>query len=438
MTHPYIANTDADRRAMLERIGVETADRLFDDIPAAFRRPALNLPPALSEPELMAELTALAERNVHANGVPCFMGGGAYRHYVPSVVRHLTGRGEFATAYTPYQPEISQGTLQAIFEFQSMVCELTGMDVANAGMYDGAEALAEACLMAVHVTGRRRIALLSTVNPLYRHTVLTFAAGQDLEVDVVEPGHVLLTEEHACLAVQQPNFFGYLEDLAGLSQAAHAAGALYVVGVDPISLGLFRPPGDYDADIVVGEGQPLGSPLNFGGPYLGLFACKERFLRQMPGRVVGRTTDVDGRTGYVLTLQAREQHIRRERATSNICTSEALVALAATVYLTAVGRRGLRRVAELCYHKAHYAAERIAALPGYRLPLRGTFFKEFVVECPAPPAEVNRHLLRRGILGGVDVSDQVRNGLLLCVTELNSRDEIDRLAAALGELGGAP
>jgi glycine dehydrogenase subunit 1 len=353
------------------------------------------------------------------------------------VVRHLTGRGEFATAYTPYQPEISQGTLQAIFEFQSMVCELTGMDVANAGMYDGAEAMAEACLMAVHVTGRRRIAVLSTVNPNSRRTVQTFAAGNNLDVDIVEPGDVLLTEEHACLAIQQPNFFGYLEDISGLSQVAHAAGALYVVGVDPISLGLFRPPGEFDADIVVGEGQPLGSPLNFGGPYLGLFACKERFLRQMPGRVVGRSTDVDGRTGYVLTLQAREQHIRRERATSNICTAEALVALAATVYLTAVGRRGLRCIAELCYHKAHYAAERISRLPGYRLPFGGTFFKEFVVRCPRPPADVNRHLREHGILGGVDVSDQVPDGLLLCVTEMNTRDEIDRLVAALRELGGA-
>jgi len=445
MTVPYIANTDADRRAMLAAIGVASSDELFADIPPDFRIEGLNLPPALSEPELVRELSALAARNTPAGEMPCFLGGGAYRHFIPAVVREVVGRSEFATAYTPYQAEISQGTLQTAFEFQSLVCELTGMDVANAGMYDGASALAEACLMAAAVTsarggpasggGRRRIALLSSVHPHSQAVARTYAFGRGLMVDVMPPHALALTEEHACLAVQQPNFFGYLEDVEALEKAAHAAGALFVVSVDPISLGLFRPPGEYGADIVVGEGQSLGVPLSFGGPYLGLFACRQKHLRQMPGRLVGRTADAQGRTGYVLTLQTREQHIRRERATSNICTSQQLVALAATVYLAAMGKQGLRQVAELCYHKAHYAADRIGALPGYSLASEGVFFKEFVVRCPRPPQEVNRALLERRIIGGLDVSDQIPHGLLLCATELNTREEIDALVEGLGEIG---
>jgi glycine dehydrogenase subunit 1 len=445
MTIPYIANTDADRRAMLAAIGVESSDDLFAEIPADFRIEGLSLPPALSEPELVRELSALAGRNRPVGEMPSFLGGGAYRHFIPSVVREIVGRSEFATAYTPYQAEISQGTLQAAFEFQSLVCELTGMDVANAGMYDGASALAEACLMAAGVTsarggpasggGRRRIALLSSVHPHSRAVVQTYAFGRGLTVDVMPPDAVALSEEHACLAVQQPNFFGCLEDAEALDKAAHAAGALLVVSVDPISLGLFRPPSEYGADIVVAEGQSLGVPLSFGGPYLGLFACRQQCLRHMPGRLVGRTADAQDRTGYVLTLQTREQHIRRERATSNICTSQQLVALAATVYLVALGKQGLRQVAELCYHKAHYAAESIAALPGYCLACEGVFFKEFVVRCPRSPADVNRALLERGIVGGLDVSDQVPNGLLLCVTELNTREEIDALVEGLRSIG---
>jgi len=440
MTIPYIANTDADRRAMLTAIGVASGDELFADIPPEFRIGGLRLPPALSEPELVRELSALAERNRPAGAMPCFLGGGAYRHFIPSVVGEVIGRSEFATAYTPYQAEISQGTLQTAFEFQSMICELTGMDVANAGMYDGASALAEACLMAAGVTGRQHIALLSTVHPHSQAVARTYAFGRGLTVDMMPPDALALGEQHACLAVQQPNFFGCLEDVDALEKAAHAAGALFVASVDPISLGLFRPPGEYAADIVVGDGQSLGVPLSYGGPYLGLFACRQQYLRQMPGRLVGRTTDAQGRTGYVLTLQTREQHIRRERATSNICTSQQLVALAATVYLAALGKQGLRQVAELCYHKAHYAAERIAALPGYSLACDGVFFKEFVVRCPPAsggPTAINHALLERGIIGGLDVSDQIAGGLLLCVTELNTRQEIDALVEALGNIGGA-
>jgi glycine dehydrogenase subunit 1 len=450
--NPYIANTEADRRAMLEAVGANSLDDLFADIPDAQRDPPLRLPPPLSEPELLAELSALAARNRAAGQTACFLGGGAYHHFIPSVVGQILSRGEFSTSYTPYQPEVSQGTLQAAFEFQSLVCELLGTEVANAGMYDGASALAEACLMAAAITGRRRIAVLETVHPHYEAVARTYAVGRGLAVEQVTAEGPRLTEEHACLVVQQPNFFGYLEDVEALGQAAHAAGALYVAVAEPVSLGLLRPPSEYGADIAVGEGQPLGIPLSFGGPYLGLFACRQEYVRQMPGRIVGRTRDAEGRTGYVLTLQTREQHIRRERATSNICTSEQLVALAATVYLCAMGKQGLRRVAELCYHKAHYAAERIAGLPGYRLPLEGAFFNEFVVACPRPVAELNQELLRDGIVGGLDVSPGTGAGLkpglrgmreppehamLLCVTEMNRREEIDRLVEALDRLGGA-
>ena len=432
--HPYIPNTDDDRRAMLEAIGIRSVDELFADIPSDFRIGGLNLPPALPELNLTREMAALAAQNAVAeNGIPSFLGGGAYRHFIPSTVGHIISRSEYYTAYTPYQPEISQGTLQTMFELQSMVCELTGMDVTNAGMYDGASALAEACLMACRVTGRDRIAVHSSVNPAWLEVVRLYAHGPDLAVDVVDGGG--LSDQHACVAVQQPAFLGDLLDVWSLGEAAHAAGALYIAAVDPISLGILTPPGEYGADIVVAEGQSLGWPVNFGGPWLGLFACREEYVRQMPGRIVGRTTDLDGRTGYVLTLQTREQHIRRERATSNICTSQQLVGLAATVYLATVGKQGLRQIAEACYHKAHYAAGLIDRLDGYSVDLQKPFFKEFVVQCPAPPAEINRRLLEREIIGGLEVSERVENGMLVCVTEMNTREEIERLADGLREVG---
>ncbi len=428
--HPYIPNTDEDRRAMLDVIGAASTDDLFADIPPDLRIQGLDLPPALSEQELVREMAELAARNqVPGDGMACFLGAGAYRHFIPSVVGHVIGRSEFYTAYTPYQPEISQGTLQTMFELQSMTCELMAMDVANAGMYDGASALAEACLMACSIAGRDRIALLDSVHPAYADVVRTYARGRGLAVDTVSDGGP--TQEHACLAVQHPNFFGHLEDVWAHERAAHAAGALLVAVVDLISLGLLAPPGDYAADIAVAEGQSLGWPPSFGGPFLGLFACRQQYLRQMPGRIVGRTTDMDGRTGYVLTLQTREQHIRRERATSNICTNQQLVGLAAAVYLAAVGRHGLRHIAETCYHKSHYAAQRIAALPGYSLAFQTPFFKEFTVRCPKPPVQLLARLLEQGIVGGLDVSDEMENGMLVCVTETNTRQEIDRLVEAL-------
>ena len=433
-TVPYIPNTDEDRREMLAAIGVSSVDELFTDVPKFHGDTAFDLPRPLSEIEIRQEIETITRQN-HAPGqFDSFLGGGAYRHYIPSIVRVIASRGEFMTSYTPYQPEVAQGTLQTAYEFQSMVCQLTGMDAANAGMYDGASAMAEAALMACRVTGRDRIAVLKSVSPAYREVLRTYTETQGLHVVTIEEYDANGNDQDACVLVQSPNFLGYLEDVEAIGRKAHAGGALMVVAVDPISLGLFRSPGDYGADVVVAEGQSLGVPTSFGGPYVGLFACKSRYLRQMPGRIVGRTADTRGRTGYVLTMQTREQHIRREGATSNICTSTALVALSTVAYASALGARGLRQVAELSYHKAHYAAALIEAIPGYGLPLDGAFFKEFVVSCPRAPSEINEALLERGVIGGLDVSDQVENGMVLCVTEMNTRHGIETLARALAEI----
>ena len=434
MPSPYIPNTDRDREAMLRDIGAGSVDELFQDVPAQFRNVPFNLPPSLTELELKEELRQLSRQNTSLDEHACFLGAGYYHHFIPGVISHITGRSEFYTAYTPYQAEASQGTLQAIYEYQSLVCQLTGMEISNAGMYDGASAAAEAALMACRVTGRKNIAVLSTVNPRYREVIGTYGSGQDTTITELKPDFEELSGDYACLVVQQPNFFGYFEEAERYAGLAHRAGALFVVIFDPISLGLFTPPASYSADIAIAEGQPLGNPLSFGGPGLGIFTCRQEHLRHMPGRIVGRTTDVAGQTGYVLTMSTREQHIRRERATSNICTNEALVALAATVYLAAMGRSGLRRIAELCYHKAHYAAESISNLKGYSLAFREPFFKEFVVRCPMPPEQINRALRKEQIIGGLDVSHLVNNGMLLCVTEMNSRQEIDRLISILEAL----
>ena len=436
-TSPYSPNTGADRRAMLDSIGVDSVVELFEDIPAHLRNPSLDLPAPLSEFELRRDVEAMAAENATPGDYACFLGAGSYRHFVPAIVRQLAGRSEFMTAYTPYQPEVAQGTLQAHYEFQSLVCQLTGMDVANAGMYDGSTSLAEATLMAARTTKRSRIALLDTVSPALRLVIETYTQAPGLDIYSVAPDSLDLSDDTACLIVQQPGFLGQMEDMEALSKQAHASGALLVVSADPMSLGMFKPPAEYDADIVVGEGQTLGIPPTYGGPYVGLFACKQKYIRQMPGRIVGKTVDTQGREGYVLTLQTREQHIRRERATSNICTSVGLIALMSTVYVAAQGRRGLRHVAELCYHKAHYAASLIEKIPGYSLPLQNTFFREFVVQCPIEPAEINRRLLERKIIGGLDVSDQVPNGMLFCCTEVNTREEIENLAGALSDIGGA-
>jgi glycine dehydrogenase subunit 1 len=437
-TSPYTPNTDADRKAMLAAIGVGSVDELFKDIPERFRNPTLNVPPPISELELGREIAALAKRNAVPGDYACFLGAGSYRHFIPAIVRQIASRAEFMTCYTPYQPEVAQGTLQAHFEFQSMVCQLTGMEVANSGMYDGATSLAEAALMAARVTGRHRVAALDSVSPSYVEVLKTYLDAPGLAIDFFDSDQTQIDDDTACVIVQQPGFYGAFEDLRALSDAAHRSGALLVVVTDPISLGKFRPPADYDADIVVGEGQALGIAPTFGGPYVGLFSCKQRFIRQMPGRIVGKTVDTEGRTGYVLTMQTREQHIRRERATSNICTSVGLIALMATIYMMGQGKRGLAHVADLCYQKSHYAAQAIEGLPGYSLAQGDRpFFREFVVSCPLPPGEINDRLLKNGIIGGLDVSDRFPNGMLLCVTEMNSRQEIDALVGALAQIGAA-
>lgn len=432
-SHPYIPNTEQDRRAMLRAIGAASLEELFEDIPAGYRNPTLDLPPALSELGVKQDIERLAVSNAHVGSHRSFLGGGAYNHFIPAVVGAMLSRGEFLTCYTPYQAEVAQGTLQVAFEFQTLVSQLMQMEVTNAGMYDGATALAEAALMACRTTGRSRIVLLDTVSPYYAQVVRTYAEPQGLQVETT----TALTADAAgaaCLVVQSPNFFGYLEDMAALGKKAHADGGLFVVSMDPTAMALFKPPGAYSADIATAEGQPLGVPLSYGGPYVGLFSCKERFLRQMPGRIVGRTTDTEGREGYVLTLQAREQHIRRQRATSNICTSTHLVALAVAVHLATMGKQGLSDVASACYHKAHYAARRIDELSGFALPLEGVFFKEFVVSCPIAPAEINHRLLQKGVVGGLDISDLIPNGMLIAVTEMNSREDIDGLVEALEEV----
>ena len=431
---PYIPNTEADREQMLAAIGVSSIDDLVLDIPEAHRFPKLDLRPALSEFDLTAEIGALASRNATPGEYACFLGAGAYRHYIPSVVKSVVARGEFLTSYTPYQPEVAQGTLQVGFEFQSMICEITGMEVANAGMYDGPTAFAEGALMASRITRRHTIAVLDTVEPRNVQILDAYARHQGIEIVVI--GHDDdLPDDAACLMIQSPNQFGVIEDMAALAGKAHAAGALSVASVNPTSLGMFRTPGECDVDIVAAEGQALGVPLSFGGPYVGLFACKDAHKRQMPGRIIGRTTDTKGRVGYALTLQTREQHIRRERATSNICTSTALIGLLMTTYLAVIGRTGFKKVAELCYHKAHYAASEIDKIPGFSVKTEGPFFHEFMVECPKPPHEINTALLEDKIIGGHDMSDRSNNGMLICVTEVNTRAEIDALVSALLEIG---
>jgi glycine dehydrogenase subunit 1 len=441
----YIPHTDADRQAMLQAVGVATLDDLYQAVPAKFRFPDLDLPEAISELEAAAEMQALSEANLDTRHNACFLGAGAYHHFIPSVVDAILRRSEFYTAYTPYQPEVSQGTLQTIFEYQSLICNLTGMDVSNASHYDGATALAEAVILALnHHRGKRHTVLLSPgVHPHYRQTVRTYMQGMDLQILGDEDGrpHVadlarLIDADTALVAVQYPDFFGGITDFRSLGEAVHAAGALLCVVVNPLALGLLRPPSDFDADVVVGEGQPLGIPLSFGGPHLGLFTTKKEFVRKMAGRLVGETVDSRGQRGFVLTLTPREQHIRRDKATSNICTNVALMALASAVYLSVMGRQGLRRVAELCYHKAHYAAGEIARLPGFRIWNEGDFFHEFVVACPGPVADINEHLLEHEIIGGFDLGTEVpalAGHMLIAVTEMNTKDEIDDLVAALEE-----
>ncbi|MBO9313042.1 MAG: aminomethyl-transferring glycine dehydrogenase subunit GcvPA [Chloroflexus sp.] len=441
MTH-YIPITDADRQEMLRAIGVEKIEDLFTDVPADYRFPPLELPPPLSEPELMAELNRLSETNAHTRRYSIFLGAGAYNHFVPAAVDQILRRGEYYTAYTPYQPEISQGTLQAIFEYQSLICALTGMEIANASHYDGATALAESAIMALNVVrNRRKIVVARGVHPQYRAVLRTYLQGLDVTIVGDENPNATIAdavaqvdEQTALLIVQNPDFLGRLHDLRGLGAQVQARGALLAVHFDPIALGLFQTPAEAGADIATGEGQPLGLGLAFGGPYLGIFTTRQKYVHKIAGRIVGVTKDVDGRMAYVLTLRAREQDIRRERATSNICTNQGLMALASAVYMSLMGKRGMRKVAEITYHRAHYAARRIADLPDYRVLTDQPFFREFVVQCPRPVAEINAALREQGIIGGYDLSNdepQLGNAMLVAVTEMNTPVEIDRFVAAL-------
>lgn len=429
----YIPSTIDEQAEMLSALGINTIDELFADIPKEFRNPTLDLPTPLSEMEIQQELGQMAAKNRPMGSGPSFLGAGSYNHFIPAIVKSLITRGEFITAYTPYQAEASQGTLQVIYEFQTLICNLYGMQVANAGMYDGATSLAEATLMACRVTKRERVALANSISPAYIDVIRTYCQSQDIEVEIVDPSNPGFADETACLVLQYPNYYGYIEDLKTLVNTTHAQGALAVVSCDPTAMGMLQTPGHYGADIVTGDGQSLGIPASYGGPYVGLFAAKQEYIRQMPSRLSGRTLDKNGKTGYVLTLQTREQHIRRERATSNICTNEALYALASTIYMAAMGKQGLRQIAELCYHKSHYAANQINALPGYSLPISDPFFQEFVVQCPDSPAKINKKLMELNILGGLDVNEKIPNGMLLCVTEMNSKEDIDALVAALAE-----
>jgi glycine dehydrogenase subunit 1 len=447
----YIPNSPEERAEMLGSIGLTSTEQLFDSIPSELRLKApLNTPAALSEIELLARFEEMAARNAGANRIS-FLGAGAYSHYIPTIVDHILTRSEFFTAYTPYQPEISQGTLQTIFEFQTLVCQLTGMEVANASMYDGSTALAESVLMAERVTKRSKVVASTAVHPQYLEVVRTYVqhAGIDLELITFneQSGQAAaeltesIDEQTAAVVVQSPNFFGCIEDLASFANAAHAKGALLIVAVtEAISLGLLKSPGACGADIVVAEGQSFGVPLSFGGPYVGLFATKEKYARQIPGRLVGEAYDKQGRRGFVLTLATREQHIRREKATSNICTNEGLIALAATVYLETMGRRGMQEVAEQCLQKAAYAARKIQALSGFSLPFSGPRFNEFVVRGPSNAQELLSRLgIEKGIEGGLPLAQffpERVNDFLVCVTEINTREQIDSLADGLAAVTG--
>ncbi len=443
---PYTFDTPADRRAMLAAIGVDSVDRLFDIIPEALRldRP-LRIPQAMGELELTQHMTHLAAKNRPAGQLACFLGGGSYDHFIPAVVDAMSARGEFYTSYTPYQAEVSQGNLQAIFEYQTLICQLTGMDVSNASLYDGGSAVAEAALMCMSATNRwEKVIVPASMHPEYRQILRTYLENRKAAVVTVSAPQgkldlaelaATVDEKTACVLVQHPNFFGCLEDVRQIADLAHEAGALVVVSFDPVSLGWLKRPGDLGADIAVAEGQSLGSPMSYGGPYLGIMACREPFLRRMPGRIAGQTVDRRNRRCWVLTLQTREQHIRRQKATSNICTNEGLLALRATVYLAALGPWGLRELAELCLQKAHYAARLIVRSGRCQLAWNGPFFKEFVVrdregQVPSLLAEAQDG----GILAGLALGDwypELDDCFLVTVTEKRTKDEIDALARYL-------
>ena len=443
--YPYIPNTKEDEKRMLETIGVNSIEDLFSDIPEdmKFNR-ELDLKASMSELEVSNYLTKLSQSNKTLNELTCFLGAGAYDHYIPSIVGHITSRSEFYTSYTPYQAEISQGTLQYIFEYQTLICDLTGMEVANASLYDGGTAIAEAAFMAAGIARRDKIIVSKTVNPEYRKVLKTYAHLQKLEIVEIEDfeGSTNLEElkknvddKTAAVIVQSPNFFGIIEDMEAIEEIAHSQKrTLLIASVDPISLGILKSPGSLGVDIVVGEGQALGIPLAFGGPYLGFMATSKKYMRKLPGRIVGETVDVDGKRAFVLTLQAREQHIRREKATSNICSNQGINTLAAAVYLITLGKEGLREVATQTTQKAHYALREITKSGNYKPLFNKPFFKEFVVTSEVAADKINEKLLEENILGGFSLEKdypQYKNGILYAVTEKRTKEEIDKLSSVL-------
>jgi glycine dehydrogenase subunit 1 len=448
----YIPISPKERDAMLKTIGVKSLDDLFEAVPAKHRFPALDLPPALTEMEAAQELADLAASNENVRGdLISFLGAGMYNHYIPSVIDHMLRRGEFYTAYTPYQPEISQGTLQGIFEYQSLMAALTGMELSNASHYDGATAAAEAVNLAyAQFRGKRKKVVISpTVHPQYRAVIRTYTQGMELELSGDDPESVtsdqssvtslerLIDENTALVIVQYPDFFGRIFDYTKLIETAHSKGALVCVVANPTALAMLKTPGEMGADVVVGEGQPLGLPLWYGGPSLGFFTTRKQFVHKMAGRLVGETVDSRGQRAYVLTLTAREQHIKRERATSNICSNQGLLALGSAIYMSVLGKTGMRQVAELCYQKAHYAADQLSQIDGMGLCFSDPFFHEFALCVNRPVEEVNAHLLEHGILGGYDLGQDypaLKDHMLVAVTEMNSKEEIDLLAEVLAEV----
>ncbi len=439
---PFISNTDAERRKMLDESGAGSVDELFSDIPAEIPGADLNIPPGLSELEVRRRLRGLARKN--SSDLVCFLGAGFYDHYIPAAVGALESRSEFYTAYTPYQAEASQGTLQAMYEYQSGICALTGMDASNASLYDGGTAIYEAVMMSIRITGRRKVVMGKGTNPIYREMVNTYTGNLDVgfeEAEIAEDGRAdrekisaLIDDDTACVILQNPNFFGCVDDFSDIAETAHGKGALLVVSCYPVSLGILKTPGEMGADIAAGEAQSLGLGLYFGGPYLGFMAVKDKYIRQLPGRISGRTADSRARQGFVLTLQTREQHIRRSRATSNICSNEALCALSAACYMSLLGKHGMAELAELCSRKAGYALERLSSIPGVGRKFPAPVFNEFVLELPSEAGAVIGELIEKGIAAGFPLGyyyPELKNCVLVALTEKRTREEIGCLAEAL-------
>lgn len=446
----YIPLTEDDKSKMLNEIGVKSIDNLFDDIPDELKlNRKLHLENSKSEMEIIKKLKTLSKENITTEEMTCFLGTGAYDHYIPALIKHVTSRSEFYTAYTPYQGEISQGTLQVIFEFQSMISELTGMDISNASMYDGATASVEGCLMAVNSSkNKKKILVSKAINPEIMEVIKTYMRFNEIEVVEIDYDKVSgrtdtdslkinIDKESACVLIQNPNFFGIIEEMDEIETITHENKAMLVMNVNPISLGVLKSPGEIGADIAVGEAQPLGNPLNFGGPYLGFISTKSKNVRKLPGRIVGETVDLEGKRVYVLTLQAREQHIRREKATSNICSNQALNALAATVYMATMGYKGLKEVANQCIQKSNYTYNELIKTGKYKKGFTGEFFNEFVLKSKYNTDLINESLIKENIIGGYNLGNkynELKNCSLYCVTEKRSKEEIDNLVNTISNM----